>query len=182
MTHFMDLIKKRRSTRCFEKNLKIKTSELELCTEAGRLAPSACNSQPWKFIIINNSETLNLVKTKTISGIYQMNTFAKEASAFIAICSESIKLAAWIGGKIKGTDYRSIDIGITCENIVLQAEELGIASCILGWFNERQLKKILNVPFGKNIELLIALGYPKKKEYPKKIRKNKTEIISFNKY
>jgi nitroreductase len=166
----------------FDKIKKISKKDLEICAQAGRLAPSACNSQPWKFIIIDSPENMASIRETVLTGIYNMNSFAENASAFIAVCAVKSKLPAWLGSKLKRTDYRSIDIGGACEYLVLQAEELGIASCILGWFNEKKLKKILKVPYGIKIELLVALGYPLKPQYPEKIRKDSSEVISFNKY
>ncbi|MFC1479856.1 nitroreductase family protein [Candidatus Omnitrophota bacterium] len=181
MQTFLQLVKSRRSIRKYDKRL-INREDLESCVEAARYAPSACNSQPWKFIIIDDPLKKKLVTQNVFSGSYKMNTFARTASAFIAIISEKTKLPAWIGGKLRNTDFKRIDIGIASEHIVLQAEDLGIGTCILGWFNERKLKKILSVPRAKKIDLIIALGYPTQQELPKKALKDKSGTVSFNKY
>ena len=181
MKSFLHLAKSRRSIRAYEKR-EIDRQDLRLCVEAARFAPSACHSQPWKFIIIDNPDVKKRVSENIFSGLYQMNEFARDAAAFIAIVSEKMKFPAWMGGKLKNTDFKRIDIGIACEHIVLQARELGIGTCILGWFNERKLKKILSVPAAKRIELVIALGYAARADKPEKILKNKNETVSFNKY
>ncbi|NQT33372.1 MAG: nitroreductase family protein [Candidatus Omnitrophica bacterium] len=181
MNNFLDLANARRSTRVFD-GRGIKREDLELCAEAARLAPSACNSQPWKFIIIDDPHAKEAVIKDTLSGIYKMNSFSKDAGAFIAIISEKMKFPAWMGGKVRNTDFRRIDIGIACAHLVLQARELNIKTCILGWFNEGRLKKILSIPFWKKIELVIAMGYNDSEECPERRLKDKSEVVGFNKY
>jgi len=117
-----------------------------------------------------------------LSGQYKMNSFAQNAGAFIAIISEKVKLPAFVGGILRRTNFAKIDIGIACSHMVLSAQDLGIGSCILGWFNEKKLKHVLKVPRSKRIELLIAFGYPREKELPKRNLKHRDETISFNEY
>ncbi len=181
MSDFLELVKSRRSVRAFGGRA-IRRADLELCVEAARYAPSACNSQAWKFIVIDDAEKKQQVAEKAFSGLYGMNAFAREAAAFIAVISEKLKFPAWAGGKLRNTDFRRIDIGIACEHIALQARELGIGTCILGWFDERRLKKIFRVPRGKKIELVIAMGYPAQPKLPEKYLKDKGEVVSFNGY
>ena len=178
---FIDLAKSRRSIRAYDKRI-IKREDLESCVEAARYAPSACHSQPWKFIIIDDPAKREVISKTVFSGHYDMNAFARDASAFIAIVSENVKLPAWLGGKLRKTDFRRIDVGIACAHLVLQAQELGIGTCILGWFNEQKLKRVLSVPFYKRIELLIAMGYPFQDELPEKELKSRDSAISFNIY
>lgn len=181
MNTFLDLARARRSLRSYTEKL-IDRKDLELCVEAACLAPSACNTQPWKFIIVDDEKVKEEVSEKVFSGAYQMNTFAKKAAAFIAVIAEKTSLPALVGGKLRNTDYRLTDTGIATSHICLQAEELGIGTCILGWFDEKELKKILGIPKGKKVALLISLGYPEEGEVKEKIIKEKTETVSFNKY
>jgi len=178
---FLQLVKSRRSVRSYDARL-IKREDLEICVEAARHAPSACNSQPWKFIVIDDIAKKEVIAKNAFSGIYDMNAFVREAAAFILVVSERTKLSAWMGGKLRNTNFRRIDIGIACEHLVLQAQELGIGTCILGWFNEKKLKKILFIPASKKIELVIALGYPEQSEFPERHLKDKDEVVSFNTY
>jgi len=122
-----------------------------------------------------------IVKT-VLSGPYKMNSFAENAGALIAIVSEKVKLSTWLGGKLRKTNFARIDIGIACSHLVLEAEALGIGTCILGWFNEKKLKRLLNVPRSRRIEILIALGYPAGKDLPKKNMKHAKETIFRNGY
>ena len=181
MTSFLDMVRSRRSIRAYT-GRDIKREDLELCVEAARYAPSACNSQPWKFIIVDDRRIKDAVAKRSLSGLYAMNAFAEEAAAFIIIVSESTELPAWLGKKFRSTDFRRMDIGSACEHVVLQAQELGIGTCILGWFDEGRLKKLLSVPRSKKIELVIALGYPADTKLPEKRLKEKDEVVSFNKY
>ena len=180
MQAFLELVKERRSIRTYQKR-PVTRKDLELCVEAARHSPSACNSQPWKFLVIDDDATKEAISKNVFSGLYNMNVFAQEAAAFITMVSGKTKFPVWLGGKIRNTDFRHIDIGIACGHLVLQAQELGIGTCILGWFSERKLKKILHVPALKKIELVIALGYPLEEPHEKDL-KEKTETVSFNKY
>jgi nitroreductase len=178
---FLDLAKSRRSVRTYTgKNIERK--DLELCVEAARYAPSACNAQPWSFIIVDDPEKRDLVAEAAAYGPGDLNSFARDARAFVAIVSEKQKFAAWIGGKLRNIDFRDTDIGIACAHLVLQAQELGIGSCILGWFNEGKIKKILRVPRFRKIELVIALGYPAETEFSEKKLKDKDSAVFLNKY
>ena len=94
---------------------------------------------------------------------------------------EKPNFTASIGSVIKDKEYPLLDIGIASNNICMQATELGLGSCILGWFDEKGLKQLLDVPESKRIPLVIALGYPTTVTR-KKIRKPMKEIIYFNSY
>ncbi|HPN73155.1 MAG TPA: nitroreductase family protein [Candidatus Omnitrophota bacterium] len=179
---FRELAAKRRSVRSYKKHSPIPRKHLEICLQTARLSPSACNSQPWKFIVIDDPSLLERVAKEVISGAHKMNLFAADASAFIAVVVENLKPAAWAGGKIMGTDFRLTDAGIAAAHLVLQAEDLGINTCILGWFNEKKLKRILGVPGSRRIPLLIAMGYEEKKNIREKDRKPFNETAGFNSY
>jgi len=178
---FIDLAKARRSVRAYDKR-SIKREDLELCVDAARHSPSACHSQPWKFIVIDDPAKREVIAKTIFSDHYDMNAFARDAAAFIAIVSENVKLPVWLGGRLRQTDFRRIDVGIACSHIVLQAQELGIGTCILGWFDEKKLKRVLSVPFYKKVELLIALGYPLQDDLPEKQLKSRDHTVSFNIY
>jgi nitroreductase len=96
---------------------------------------------------------------------------------------EKAKLVSQIGAKIKNREFPLIDIGIAASHFCLQAAELGLGTCMIGWFNEKKIKKLLHIPRHKRIGMLISLGYPEQ-EYPvrKKIRKPVKDIYNFNTY
>ena len=96
---------------------------------------------------------------------------------------EKPKLITQIGGEIKKREWPYIDIGISAEHFCLQAAELDLGTCILGWFNQTKIQKLLNIPKYKTIGLLITLGYATDGyALRKKSRKERSEIIGYNKY
>ncbi|MFA5168157.1 MAG: nitroreductase family protein [Candidatus Omnitrophota bacterium] len=179
--NFLDLVQKRRSVRRYSDRPVAKEDVLK-CLEAARLAPSACNSQPWHFVVIDEPELRRRVAERIFSGLYSMNKFAKEAPVLVAVVSEKMKFLASLGGQIRDTRYCLVDIGIVCEHLILQAQELGIGSCWIGWFDEKALKQELKLSRDKKIDIVIALGYPEEDKIVPKTRKTLTEISSFNEY
>ena len=111
-----------------------------------------------------------------------MNKFAKEAPVLVAVVSEKMKFLAAIGSQVRDTRYFLMDVGIACEHFILQAQELGIGSCWMGWFDEKALKAELKISKGKKIDIVIALGYPAEDKIVPKERKPLGEIGSFNAY
>ena len=178
---FEELTQKRRSVRRYSGRPVAKEDILKYL-EAARLAPSACNSQPWHFIVIDEPELRKRVAERIFSGLYSMNQFAQKAPVLVAVVSEKEKFLASFGGQVRDTQYCLVDIGIACEHLILQAQELGIGSCWMGWFDEKALKKELRVPKDKKIDIVIALGYPVEDQIVPKTRKSLAEISSFNKY
>jgi nitroreductase len=110
-----------------------------------------------------------------------MNSFVAQAMAIIVIVRERPNFSSKIGGTIKNKDYSLIDIGIASENICLQARAEGLGSCMIGWFDEDEVRKILGIPEKKRVELLITLGYSLS-EYRTKKRKPEDEVVGYNKY
>jgi nitroreductase len=156
----LDLIKHRKSCRRFDPAREVAPELIEKCLEAARHAPSACNSQPWTFIVVSDDAIrADICDNALCTGLYQMNAFCREAPALVAIVSERMRFWASAGSQARDTRYYLIDIGIAGEHFALQAEELGLATCWLGWFDEKAVKKALNVPRGKRIDVMLALGY-----------------------
>jgi nitroreductase len=178
---FSDLIHRRHSLRKYSDRPILKEDLLK-CLEAARLAPSGCNSQPWHFIVIDEPQLRKRVAERSFSGVYAMNKFAKDAPVLVAVVSEKQKFLASFGGQIRDTSYCLIDIGIACEHLILQAQELGIGSCWIGWFDEKALKEELRIPKNKKIDIVISLGYAAEDKVMPKTRKSLKEISSFNKY
>ena len=178
----LELLKHRKSVREFL-DKPVEREKIMLCLEAARVAPSACNSQPWKFIVVDDPELKNKLCQKAFGGIYFINTFCKMAPVIVAVVSEKSRFLARIGGMFRGTNYYLIDIGIACEHFVLQAEDLGLGTCWIGWFNERAVKSLLNIPDNKKIDVLIALGYyDREKLGSEHDREPMDKIASFNSY
>lgn len=173
---FIDLVKKRRSVRKYSSRA-IPREVLDQCLEAARLAPSACNSQPWSFIVVDDEETKNQIVKKACSGIYMTNAFVKTAPVIIVAITEQSTYIARMGGFLRNIKYNLIDIGVACEHLVLQAEELGVGSCWLGWFNEKAVRKVLGLGKSTKVDVMICLGYPEDNiKETRKIRKSLDEI------
>lgn len=176
----LDLIIRRQSDRKYS-DKPLETEKLERIIEAGRMAPSACNSQPWRFIVVIDPQIIAQIGEAATAKLTGMNSFVVQAPVVIVIVRESPNFSSKVGGTIKRKDYSHNDIGIASENICLQAQAEGIGSCIIGWFDERQLKKILGIPSLKRVELIVTLGYSLSEHRDKK-RKPKEATVSYNKY
>lgn len=150
-------------------------------TEAGRLSPSACNGQPWRFIVVDDPDLRMKVAKATESQVLRMNTFVRDAPVLIVIVREKSNLTSRAGDLIKNRNYSLIDIGIATASIVYQAAAEGLGSCILGWFDENQIRKLLGVPRSKRIEVVISIGYTDG-GHRDKLRKPPGDVITYNRY
>lgn len=178
----LDLIRERKSIRRFSDRA-VEKEKLMLCLEAARLAPSACNSQPWKFIVVDDTQLKNRLCDAAFSGLYSVMSFAKTAPVIVAVVSEKSKFIARVGALLRGTKYYLIDIGIAGEHFVLQAEELGLGTCWIGWFDEGVVKSMLDVPQDRRIDILLAVGYyDKENAGPGHDREPMERIAAFNSY
>ncbi len=179
---FQELILKRQSVRKYI-DKPIEEEKLMRCIEAARLAPSASNSQPWKFIVIDDPELKDKVARETFSTIVNFNKFVLQAPVIIAITLEKPPVINRIGGRIKKRSWKLIDLGIAAEHFCLQATEEGLGTCMLGWYNEKKIKELLDIPIKKDLTLLISLGhFNEDYKLRNKIRKPLEEMCSFNKY
>ena len=174
---FEELVALRQSDRKY-KEQPVDRKLILQCLEAARLAPSACNSQPWKFVVVDDPELLPQMQSAAAG--MGMNKWVKTAPVVIAVTLEKMNFTARIGSVIKDKEYSLLDVGIPVEHFCLQAAELGLGTCIMGWFDEKKVKKLLGIG-KKRIPLLISLGYPDT-ETRKKTRKTLEEMSSWNKY
>lgn len=176
----LDLIISRQSDRKYS-DKPIEKEKLDRIIEAGRMAPSACNAQPWKFIVVNDPGLIVKIAEAASAKLIGMNSFVAQAQVILVIVREKPNMSSKVGATIKNKDYSLIDIGIATENICLQAKADGIGSCIIGWFDERLLRKLLVIPKSKRVELIITLGYSLSDQREKR-RKSAEETVSYNKY
>ncbi|MCD4666073.1 MAG: nitroreductase family protein [Bacteroidales bacterium] len=179
---FLELAKIRQSDRRYISR-NVEKEKLDRCLEAARLAPSASNSQPWTFVVIEDFELKEKIARETYDKVFSFNKFVPQAPVLIVFVIEKPKIITQIGGKIKNKEYPLIDIGIAAEHFCLQAAEDGLGTCMLGWFNENPIKQLLNIPVRKTIGLIITVGYvPEGYKLRKKARKNLNEIVRYNSY
>ncbi len=176
----LELIKSRQSDRKYS-NRPVEQEKLDRIIEAGRMAPSACNAQPWKFVVVTNADLLAKLADASSAKLLGMNEFAGQVPVMVVVIREQANLTSRIGAQIKRKDYSLIDIGIASENICLQAEAEGIGSCMLGWFDEDGVRKTLGIPKSKRVELIITLGYSLSEKREKR-RKPAEVTVSYNKY
>jgi nitroreductase len=176
----LDLINSRQSDRKYS-DKPVEKEKLERRLEAGRMAPSACNAQPWKFIVVTDPELVLKIADAASAKLIGMNSFVAQAPAIMVIVREKPNMSSKVGATIKNKDYSLIDIGIATENICLQAKAEQLGSCIIGWFDERQIKKLLKIPKSKRVELIITLGYSLSDQREKR-RKPAAETVSYNRY
>jgi nitroreductase len=180
-TNFIEMVKTRQSVRAYSSK-EVNKEAVMRCIEAARFAPSACNAQPWKFIVVDNPELKNAIADAAHDRVLSMNHFTKQAPVHVVVVREKANLTSGIGQVVKNKEYPLIDIGIAVEHFCLQGLEEGLGTCILGWFNEKKVKKLLNIPTNKRVELIITVGYPASDEIREKRRKPVEEICVFNTY
>lgn len=179
---FQELINRRQSVRKYQEK-PVEREKLQKLIEAVQIAPSASNSQPWKLIIVDEPELKDKVANATFSKLVSFNKFAPQAPVMAVLVIEKPKIITQIGGSVKKREFPLIDIGIAAEHFCLQATELELGTCMLGWFNEKKIKTLLNIPKKKRIGLVISLGYfPVDYKQREKIRKSEDEMSSFNTY
>ncbi len=181
MNSFYDLAANRQSDRAYDPDRLVEKEKLEKILASARLSPSACNAQPWKIIVVDNIELKNQLADATSSKSLGMNHFTKQAPVHIVIVEESANFTSNFGSWAKKKHFPHIDLGILADHIILSATSLGLGSCVIGWFDEKKVKNLLNIPHNKRPILLITLGYSTQPTREKK-RKELRQIISYNKY
>ena len=169
---FLELITKRQSCRSYE-NREVEQPKLDVILEAARLAPSACNGQPYHITVCKGETAQQVAKATQGMG---MNKFSSQAPVLLVISEEPYVKSAALGAKVKGNDYRSIDIGIVAAYITAAATELGLSTCILGWLDDEPIRKVCGLK--QSVRLVITLGYGNDL-LRKKNRKELKELVSF---
>ncbi len=176
----LSLMKSRQSDRKYL-DRPVEREKIERITEAGRLSPSACNGQPWRFIVVDEPDLRREVASATESEVLRMNTFVQQAPALIVIVREKSNFTSRAGDLIKQKDYSVIDIGIAAASIIYQATAEGLGTCIIGWFDEKKIRELLGIPKSKKVELVISVGYTDNRLRDKS-RKPPGEVTTFNRY
>ncbi len=172
--NFLEIAQNRQSCRSYDENKQVEQEKLDSILESARLAPSACNSQPYLFTVCKG-ETAKAV-AKACSGM-GMNKFAAEAPILIVISEMPYNKTAALGAKLKGNDYRSIDIGIAVAYLTAEATAQGLSTCILGWLDDEKIRKICGIEYP--VRLVVTLGYAKTgEELRAKKRKDMNVLVS----
>ncbi|MFO7850118.1 MAG: nitroreductase family protein [Spirochaetia bacterium] len=178
---FEELVEKRYSVRRYA-GTPVERELIEKCVEAARLAPSACNAQPWHFVAADEPELVGRIAPLTSTAGVPINSFVKQAPIIVAVVTEKPNLSSRFGAAVKKTPFHLIDVGIAAEHFCLRAAELGLGTCLLGWFDKEGVKEALGIPRSKEVPLLITMGYPSTDKVPQKKRKDLDTILDFNRY
>ena len=171
--NFTEIANNRQSCRNYDAERAVEQEKLDAILESARRSPSACNGQPY-LMTVCRGESAKAV-AKAVQGV-GMNKFADNAPVLIVISEKPYVASAALGAKVKGNDYRSIDIGILAAYITAEAAAQGLGTCILGWFDDAKLREIchLDAP----ARLVITLGYAKEGDkLREKKRKDMAEIV-----
>lgn len=180
MKSFSELVQNRQSDRAYL-DKPVEKEKLDRILETARLAPSACNAQPWKFIVVTDHEKRSKVADAATSKMLSMNHFTKQAPVQLVLVEENANFTSSVGGWAQGKHYPHLDLGIVASHICLAAADEGLGSCMIGWCNEKKVREVLDIPKGKRVMLVILLGYAAQPLREKK-RKKIEEVVSYNKY
>ena len=178
---FFDLARTRRSIRRYE-GRPVEREKLERCLESARLAPSACNAQPWHFVVVDDPRLLAEVAQATFGTIVRFNRFALEAPVIVVCVAEESAVLPRIGGALKSRRYSVMDVAIAAEHFCLQAADEGLGTCMLGWFDEAAIKGLLGIPKQRDVLLVITVGYPKQEQPVRRGRKSIEDVRSYNRF
>jgi len=179
-TAFQKIIGGRRSIRRFLPT-PVEPEKLRACLEAARIAPSAHNVQPWRFIVVDDPALKERLAAAAFSGFYSGSKFAAQAPVILVLLARPGRAAVRLGSRLQGVPYHLVDMGIAGEHIVLQAEELGLATCWMGWFNHRRARKVLRIPREFKLVAMMPLGYAASRPRREPPRRSYDEVVAFNK-
>ena len=154
MMNFTEIAEKRQSCREYDEKKTVESKKLDAILNAARLAPSACNGQPYHITVCRDESAKQVAALVTGMG---MNKFAANAPVLLVISEEDYVASAAFGARVKGNDYRSIDIGIVAAYITAEATAQGLGSCILGWFDDKKIREVCGLT--KPVRLVVTLGY-----------------------
>ena len=172
--NFYEIAQNRQSCRAYDANRSVEEEKLNAVLESVRLAPSACNGQPYHLTVCQGDVAREVAKATMGMG---MNKFAADAPVLVVISEEPYCKTAALGAKVKGNDYRSIDIGIAAAYLTAEATALGLGTCILGWLDDEKIRKICSL--SHPVRLVITLGYAKENDKLRaKKRKDMNELVT----
>lgn len=176
MTDFIELAQHRQSCRNYSAK-PVEHEKLVKCVEAARLAPSACNSQPWSFVVVEKPETVaEVAKCGQQMGI---NSCLSSAQAFIIVLEQHAVLMPNLRKMLDSQYFAKGDLGAATVSICLEAESLGLGTCIIGIYDREALCKLLDLPKETKFAAYIAVGYPAENAVRPKVRKPLDSLVKF---
>ena len=173
--NFLEIAQTRQSCRAYDEGRNVEPEKLNAVLEAARLAPSACNGQPYHFTVCRGEKAGAVAAAVTSMG---MNKFAAQAPVLIVVSEKPYVKSAALGAKVKGNDYRSIDIGIAAAYLTAEATAQGLSTCILGWLDDKKIREACGLD--QPVRLVITLGYAREGDplRPKK-RRELSELVTY---
>lgn len=171
---FLTLVYARQSCRAYDPDRPVPQSMIENCLRAAQAAPSACNKQPWRFIIVRDAETRKMLCSKALLPGVPM-PWMQDAPVIIALCAETNAIVHRFAPLLSGVPYYLVDEGIAGEHFVLAAAAQGLGTCWIGWIEPKQVRSLLEIPRAVHPVALITLGFPAAKR-PDSSRKPLNEI------
>ena len=177
MSDFFELAAKRQSCRSYDPAQRPTKEQLTACIRAAQLAPSACNSQPWHFTVVNDPVTSPAVAAAT--RLYGLNIFTAACPAYIVICEQPARLMARVANMVTQQHYAPMDIGIATAHLCFAAAEQGLSTCIMGCFDEARLRELLPLPEKGKVKLVLAVGFAADDPLREKKRKELDEICTY---
>ena len=173
--NFTEIAETRQSCRSYDASRAVEEEKLQAILRAAQLAPSACNGQPYHITLCRGETARQVAKATMGMG---MNKFAADAPALLVLSEKPYVKTAALGAKVKGNDYRSMDIGIAAAYITAEAAAQGLGSCMLGWLDDEKIRAICDLD--SPVRLVITLGYAREGDkLRQKKRKSLDELVTF---
>jgi nitroreductase len=173
--NFTEIAENRQSCRAYNPERAVEQDKLDRILASAQLSPSACNGQPYHITVCKREAAHKVALATQGMG---MNKFAVDAPVMLVLSEMPYVATAALGAKVKKNDYRSIDIGIVSAYITAEAAAQGIGSCILGWLDDAEIRKICSLDGA--VRLVITLGYAREGDKVReKKRKPIDELVAF---
>jgi nitroreductase len=176
MGDFLELAARRQSCRSFS-GARVERDKLVKCVEAGRLAPSGCNGQPWSFVVVD--DPVKVAEVAKCGQFLGNNTFTDKAGAFIIVLEEHAELMPTLREMLDSQFFAKGDIGGAVVSLCLEAADLGLGTCIIGLYSREKLTKLLDLPHEQRFGAFIAVGYPSDGTIRPKTRKPLEKIVRY---
>ena len=180
-SHFIQLVRDRYSVRDYDPGRSVGDEDLSSMIEAARLAPSAGNSQPWRFVVVRDAHLRARLCSEALGGF--INRFAVDAPVIVVLCADLKIHYTRVAERVKNLSYHQIDAAIAEEHLVLQAAERGVGTCWIGWFRANRVKQILDLPRRFKVVSLITVGYARSgRATPPKKRLDQAAIVRYERW
>lgn len=178
----MELIQTRQSCRSYQ-DKPVSREDLIQMVEAGRLSPSACNAQPWKFLIIDEPDAkAKLCDALVVEGGATGCAWREKAPAFIAVVEQPANVMPVVKDYYHDSQrFAQSDLGMAVMSMCYEAVQLGLSTCILGLNDQKKMEQHFGIPEGRTVRMILAVGYSAENAEPRaKVRKPLEEVCSFN--